>query len=220
MKVELHSLYWKNTSEIQESHKKVMEHFEIPVNYHCVDGADHGTFCDHIMNDCQSEICGIIDIDCIPTNKEAIPKMIDWVVKNGSFIGLAQTANHIQPRTHISAVVTCSFISKNFYNQIGRPSFKPNYRSDVSEELSYRADELGITYRAIYPRRYEKDATEGRWRLNNYGYFGIGTYYDIGIYHLYQSRMRENVELFHKRCNEVINGTFNPNELQFSCTEL
>jgi len=54
--------------------------------------------------------------------------------------------------------------------------------------------------------RYEKTPAEGCWPLASYGYYGIGTVFEDQIYHLFQSRTAENIELFVKRCNELIQG--------------
>ena len=67
---------------------------------------------------------------------------------------------------------------------------------------------MGIKYRALMPTYFEKASSEGYWALGNLGYYGIGTVFDNSMYHLYQSRMAENIELFVKRCDEVIAGTF------------
>ena len=65
-----------------------------------------------------------------------------------------------------------------------------------------------MKYRALMPTYFEKPSSEGLWPLSNLGYYGIGTVFDNTIYHLYQSRMAENIEMFVKRCDEVINGRF------------
>ena len=38
--------------------------------------------------------------------------------------------------------------------------------------------------------------------------YGIGTVFDDSIYHLYQSRMAENIEMFVKRCDQVTRDEF------------
>jgi hypothetical protein len=71
------------------------------------------------------------------------------------------------------------------------------------------AEDKGIKYRALMPTYFEKPSSEGIWPLSNLGYYGIGTVFDNSIYHLYQSRMAENIETFVKRCDQVISSTFN-----------
>lgn len=219
MKVSIHSLYWNNTADIAEMHKEVTKQFELNVNYHNLDGMRHGHFCDEIMRLDDSDVIGFMDIDCVPTNREIVDRCIRWTIANDSFIGLAQSSNHIFPATHVSAACTFYFMTKSCYKFLGNPSFLETQRSDVSQEISHIADAKGKTYRAIYPLCYDKEPSEGKWRLNNYGYFGIGTYYFGGIYNLFQGRYQENRDLFQKRCKQILDGTFST-EGMISSTEV
>jgi hypothetical protein len=218
MKVSIHSLHWNNTSDLAEMHKSVTKHLEVPVHYHNLDGMPHGHFCNEVMRQADSDVVGFMDIDCVPTNREIVERCIAWAVDNNSFIGLAQSSNHIKPAIHVSAACTFYFITKECYQYLGSPSFSENQRSDVSQEISHIADEKGKTYRSIYPICYDKEPSEGKWRLNNYGHFGIGTYYPGGIYNLFQGRYAENNKLFSERCKQIIDGTFTTNGM-ISCTE-
>nr|QMP82888.1 MAG: hypothetical protein [Caudoviricetes sp.] len=218
MKVSIHSLHWNNTNELAEMHKEVTKHLDVPVHYHNLNGVPHGLFCDEVMRQVDSDVIGFMDIDCVPTNKEIVERCIRWAIDNNSFIGLAQSSNHIKPAIHVSAACTFYFMTKECYQYLGSPSFLETARSDVSQEISHIADEKGKTYRSIYPLYYDKEPAEGKWRLNNYGYFGIGSYYPGGIYNLFQGRYAENVELFSKRCKQIIDGNFTTDGM-ISCTE-
>jgi len=206
--ISIHSLYWNNTTDIADLHKEVTAHLKIPVNYHNIDGIPHGYFCNEIMKIDTSDIIGFMDIDCVPTNIDIVNACIQYANINDSFVGVAQCSNHILPATHIYVAPSFFFIKKTCYEYLNKPSFIENYRSDVGEELSYIADEKRKTYCALYPICYDKPANEGKWRLNNYGYFGIGTYYSGGIYNLFQSRLKENRELFATRCKQIIDNNF------------
>ena len=208
MKVELNTLYWNNGSYLVESHKQVMDHFGLSVNYHNLDKVHHGLWMDWLLENSSSDIVGIIENDCIPLNPEIIQYCIDYVSQSGTFIGMAQCANHIPPFNHIYAAPCFYFISTEFWKSIGKPSFLENSRSDVGEEISRICDENRITYKALYPTHFERPSDEGIWKLANYGYYGIGTVFDNSIYHLYQGRLAKNAELFKLRCEQVINGTF------------
>ena len=70
------------------------------------------------------------------------------------------------------------------------------------------AEDRGMKYRALMPTYFEKPSSEGIWPLSNLGYYGIGTVFDNSIYHLYQSRMAENIEMFVKRCDQVTKDNF------------
>lgn len=217
--VSIHSLYWNNSECFVKSHKKVMDHFEIPVQYHHIDGADHGTWIDWVMLNTKEDIIGIIDIDCVPIKPDTIKRSIDYVINNQSFIGLAQCANHIPPYSHVCGAAVYYFIDRKFWENLGKPSFKHNYRGDVSEEISWLAEERKIPYKALYPSHFEREPIGGVWRLSNYGYFGIGTVFgNCDVYHLYQGRFQQNVDLFVKRCDDIVAGTFST-ENMFSSTD-
>lgn len=206
--VGIFSLYWDNGQYLVENQKKVMDHFGIPVQYHHCNGLDHGTWIDLVMKNSTCDIVGIIDIDCIPLNREIVDYSINYAAQNRSFIGTAQCANHIYPYSHICAAAVFYFIHKGVWEDLGRPSFRANHRGDVSEEISHLAEENKVHYKALYPTCFEREPIEGVWRLGNYGYFGIGTVFANSVYHLYQGRYQQNAELFAKRCQEVVDGTF------------
>jgi hypothetical protein len=88
-----------------------------------------------------------------------------------------------------------------------------NSRSDVAEEVSYVAEDYMVPYKALYPTHFECEPIEGVWRLSNYGYYGIGTVFANCVYHLYQGRYKQNADLFKKRCDEIVAGTFSTNDM-------
>lgn len=209
MKIEFNSLYWDNVDvNMLTAHKKVMKHFDIPMNYDNRNGYNHGQWMQWVINSSKSDICVFLEPDCIPLNNMLF-EYIKYAYYNETFVGIAQVSNHIWPKTHVYAAPGFYAISKKAYDKLGRPSFTETSRSDTAEEICYLAEERGLKYRALLPTYFEKPSSEGVWRLNNLGYYGIGTVFNNSIYHLYQSRTAENVDLFTKRCFEVINGTFN-----------
>lgn len=217
MKVEFNSLHWDNVdSRMLEAHKRVMDHFEIPMNY-WNQNVHHGAWLDHIMKNTTSDVVVIMEPDCIPLNKSYL-EYIKYVNQNETFVGIAQVSNHIPPKSHIYAAPAFYAISKKAYDKLGRPSFTETRRSDTAEEISYFAEDTGMRYRALMPTCFEKESSEGIWPLSNLGYYGIGTVFDNSIYHLYQSRMAENIEMFVKRCDQVIDGTFNTDNFTSATT--
>jgi hypothetical protein len=216
--VEIHSLYWDNSECLLEHNKKVMDYFNIPVLYHHLNGAGHGDWIDWVMENSTADVVGILDIDCVPLNKEIVDFSIQYAYKNKSFIGLAQCANHIFPYSHICGAAVFYFINRQFWIDLGKPSFRETQRGDVSEEISYLAEERKIPYKALYPTYFEREPIEGVWRLGNYGYFGIGTVFSNSVYHLYQGRYQQNIDLFAKRCQEIVDGTFKTDGM-FSSTD-
>lgn len=208
MKIEFHTLFWDNIPKKQiESHKMVMDHFEIPINYH-QENTNHGLWMDRVFRQATSDIIVIFDADCVPINKEKTFDCIRYVKNSKSFLGLAMAANHIHPKSHIYAGGVFYVVAKECWEKLGRPSFTESRRGDCTEEFTYVAEEAGIRYRCLYPTTFEREPAEGIWPLGNYGYYGIGTTYDNTVYHLFQSRMGNNLDLFLQRCDEIVNGTF------------
>lgn len=219
MKISLHTLYWDNGARLVEAQKKVMNHFNIDITYHNLNGASHGQWMNWIADNDDSDVIGFIDNDCVPTNREILKQCITYAYKNESFISGAQATNHIKPCSHIFTAPCFFIISKKCYEKLGRPTFSETPRSDVCEEICYIAEDAGIKYRALYPTHFERPSIEGLWALSNYGYYGIGTHFIGGIYHLYQGRYQKNVELFEQRCQEIIDGTFSINGM-INCLDL
>ena len=61
MITEINTLYWNNGSYLIESHKKVMEYLDIPVNYHNIDGANPGLWMNYVLENSKSDIIGFLD---------------------------------------------------------------------------------------------------------------------------------------------------------------
>lgn len=218
MKIEFNSLHWDNVDkDMLQAHERVMQHFNFPVNYHNVN-MNHGRWMNHVVGESSSDVVVIIEPDCIPLNRNNVLKCIYHAYNYETFVGIAQVSNHIPPKSHIYAAPGFFCIRKSVYDKLGRPSFSETGRSDTAEELCYVAEERGVRYRALLPTHFEREPSEGLWPLGSLGYYGIGTVFDNTVYHLYQSRMAENIELFVKRCEEVTKGTFSTDNFYRSTT--
>jgi len=210
--VEFHSLYWDNFStEMLHAHQKVMQHFNIDVNYHAKN-IKHGKWLNSIFANATKPIIAIIEPDLIPLNPEIVTTAIEYVQQYDSFLGPAQASNHIYPGNHIFASPAFFFMSNDCYKRMGNPSFESKkHIYDVCENVSYTAEKHGIRYRTLLPTYFEKMPREGAWSLASLGNYGIGTVFADSVYHLFQSRLTENIELFIRRCDEVIEGRFSTN---------
>lgn len=208
MRAEIHSLYWDNVdTRMVEAHKKVFHHANTPINYHPLNGVNHGRWMEQVIKNSDSDVVVFFEPDCIPLNLN-FKSYINYAYKNKTFVGIAQVSNHIPPKSHIYAAPGFYCISKEAYMVLGNPSFAETYRSDVAEEICYLAEDKGLKYRALMPTYFYSEPDEGLWPLSNLGYYGIGTVFDNSIFHLYQSRMAKNVDLFIDVCEMVVNGTF------------
>ena len=208
MKVEFNTLHWDNIDErMLSAHKSVMGHFSIPVNYHN-NNINHGQWMKAVHSSSTSDVVITIEPDCVIIDKQKVIELINYAYKKNTFIGIAQVSNHIRPKSHIYAAPAFYIMPTKLYKELGEPSFTETARSDTAEEISYMAEERGLRYRCLYPSTFEGEPTEGLWPLGNYGYYGIGTTFENTVYHLYQSRLGNNIDLFVKRCQEIVNGTF------------
>jgi hypothetical protein len=210
--IEFHTLYYPNMSKIMvNAHKKVMNHFEIPINY-TNERINHGIWLGRTLERSTADFVCFFDTDCVPIGQEGLQNSINEALNLQTFIGIAQSSNHIKGFTnHIFAAPGFLIVKREIYEEFGKPNMMGTPRSDAAQELSHIADERNVQYGLIYPTHYEQGPRENGgnpWRLGNYGHFGIGTTYGNVCYHLYQGRFEHNINLFEKRCNEIINNEF------------
>jgi hypothetical protein len=220
MKVAYHTLYWDNVDDrIIQSHKKVFNHFGIDIQYTSMN-INQGVWMTGVCRNTFADVYVFFEIDCVPLNKQVIDDCINYAVNNNSFIGSAQVSNHIPPKTHVYVAPCFLTLSRTCYEELGMPSFYLSERSDTAEELSYTAESFGKRYRCLYPTKFDGvPKYDGVWRLSNYGYYGVGTLYDNKIYHLFESRWSDHIDLFEKRCEQIISNTFDTNGMYSSLDE-
>jgi hypothetical protein len=205
-------------SELLVWHKKVMvEHFGLVMNYISAPfpGVSHGY--------CMNQLIGqtidrpdapdyylFIDNDAIFLKKSAIDLIYDFVKNKMTVFGHAWQSNHKQgpngtiPHAYASQATLC--FSKELFNKLGRPDcdhWIP--RSDTSEEITYRAKELGFVVALIYPSHSVDPNTD----LDNGCRYGLGNTYGPNLmYHASQQNNPESTKLFIAKCQEVLDGKF------------
>ena len=212
--VEIHTLAWPNTNDkLVSAHYKVNKHFNLGIRY-TREQIPHGQWMNKVLQEAEADVVGFLDIDCIPLNRLAVENAAAWAHENKSFVGIAQASNHIPPGSHIFAAPAFFFIDRQAWHDLGRPTFSETQQSDVAENVSYAAEVAKLRYRTLYPTHYTLEPSEGIWPLHTYGVFGIGTVFESGVYHLYQGRFADHVNLFSSVCDQVVEGTFSPNNLK------
>jgi hypothetical protein len=91
MKIEFSSLHWDNVDQrMLESHKKVMAHFELPVNYHNKN-QHHGEWMTNLIKGSDSDVVVVIEPDCIPLSREAVVNYVRYAVRNNTLLGLLRS---------------------------------------------------------------------------------------------------------------------------------
>lgn len=211
LKISINTFYYPGTNEkFVEAHKKVMKHFNVPVNYF-EKRIHHSQFMKEIVESSNADVVGFLDIDCIPLTSNSINEIVKFVALNKSIAGTVQATNHLNPMSHLFIAPSCFFIWKPLYTAIGSPSFYPTNHTDVAQFVCHIAEQHGVRMKAFYPTHFEDEPEEGVWRLHNYGLYGVGTVFAGKFYHLFQSRFEKNVNMFIERCEQVVSGTFTTN---------
>ena len=160
-----------------------------------------------------------LDIDCVPLNDLAIDYFFEQAY-SGKIIGDAQRSNHIENGQHVFAAPHNVTFTIEMYRKLGNPSFMPNYRGDVAEELTFKAREANIPIEIVMPLRYDAPPIRMDWEpkdappywdlADGMPKYGIGTTFGTEgnemFWHMYQSFHPGQNERFIKKCEELLNG--------------
>lgn len=160
-----------------------------------------------------------LDVDALPLNDSALDYFFEQAYA-GKVIGSAQRSGHIDNGEHIFAAPHNVTFTLETYDKVGKPSFLPNVRGDVAEELTWKAEENNIPVEILMPIRFDappirmdwepKDAPP-YWDLGkDKPRYGIGTTFgnEKGemFWHMFQSFYPGQHERFVKKCEEILNG--------------
>lgn len=158
-----------------------------------------------------------LDIDAVPLSDDAIDYFLEQAYL-GKLIGNAQRSNHIDNNQHVFAAPSAMAFTIETYHKAGKPSLEPNYRGDVAEELTFRAEESKIPVELLMPIRYDAEPVKFHWELDQRPYwtladnmpnFGIGTTFGVDgkemFWHMFQSFHLGQKERFEKKCKELLN---------------
>jgi hypothetical protein len=210
--------------KILELQKKVVEKYntsKIP-HYQVYTEASPGYTMDALvgmLEEKQHDAIMYLDIDCLPLNDNALNYLFDKAY-SGTLIGDAQRSNHIQNDQHVFCAPHNVTFTIEMYRKLGNPSFLPNYRGDVAEELTFKAREANIPIEIIMPLRYDAPPIRMDWEpkdsppywdlADGMPKYGIGTTFGSDgldmFWHMYQSFHPGQNERFIKKCEELLNG--------------
>lgn len=124
----------------------------------------------------------LLDIDCMPLDRTVIERAFA-VAESGGVFGVAQVANHLDAAL-IYAAPSFLAVARRTWEALGRPPFAADDRLDVGARLTVAARAAGVTVELLYPTF----SLVPRWHLAGRGCYGIGTFYDGSVFHLFQSR--------------------------------
>ncbi len=225
MKPCIASIFMKNIDpkivQLQQEVVKKYNKSNIP-HYPVLSEAPPGYTMDKLVNMLEAREHNVImflDIDCVPLNDNALDYFFEQAYA-GKVIGDAQRSNHIQNDQHVFAAPHNVTFSVETYRKLGSPSFMPNYRGDVAEELTFKAREGNIPLEIIMPLRYDAPPIRMDWEpkdappywdlADGMPKYGIGTTFGTEgnemFWHMYQSFHPGQNERFIKKCEDLLNG--------------
>lgn len=194
------SLYWSNISpKIVTNQKKVFGKFGFSVEHFNLDGVRHATFINSQLSDADQQTTILfVDIDCVPLNKRIVESAFEHA-ESGALFGVAQVSNHLDPRHRFAAPCFLA-ISKLTWEALGQPGADTNQQSDVAQEFTRAAEVKGVSIVLQEPQF----CLISKYRyLDSYPY-GIGTFFNGGVFHLYESRRPLYEPLFHQTIQYVL----------------
>lgn len=153
----------------------------------------------------------ILDIDCIPLSRYALNYTF-FKATCGYLIGDVQRSLHLQNNEHLFVGSSCLCINREMYEKIGRVSADCTNRGDICEEFTYIYEQNNLPIELYVPQSYEsKPYGIDEWPLSgDLKPYGIGTTFEHRethepmFYHLFESRLNQNVERFVRKCEQVL----------------
>lgn len=202
--IEIHTLHWPDADpRLAEHQQLVFDALALPLNRH-VCRIDHGLWLNAVLQSATAEVVVFVDNDCIPLQRGVVERAARFADQQQSFVGIAQCSNHIPGAGGVFAAPAFLAVSRQAWHSLGRPDLRASRRCDVAEELSRAAEAAGLRYQAIHPTSFERAGQWGVYALGAYGPYGIGTVFGGCIFHLYEGRSRQNVDLFVQQCQKVL----------------
>lgn len=217
------SIFMKNIDQnTVQYQQKVVNKFNpsnIP-HYPVLSDAPPGYTMDKLVGMLQSKghnAIMFLDIDCVPLDSNSLNYFFEQAYK-GKVIGDAQRSNHIENNQHIFAAPHNVTFTLETYRKCGSPSFLPNYRGDVAEELTFRAEESNIPVEIIMPLKYDAPPIRMAWEKDQPPYwaladgmpgYGIGTTFGFEdglelFWHNYQIFHEGQQKRFWDKCEELL----------------
>lgn len=219
------TIFMKNIDPvILEHQKKVLEKFNKSniSHYPVLTDAPPGYTMDKLVDmleERQHDAIMFLDVDALPLNNSAVDYFFEQAYA-GKVIGSAQRSNHIQNNQHVFAAPHNVTFTVATYRKLSNPSFMPNYRGDVGEELTFKAEENNVPVEIMMPLRYDAPPIRMNWEpkdsppywdlADGMPKYGIGTTFGTEgnemFWHMYQSFYPGQKERFIKKCEDILNG--------------
>lgn len=170
---------------------------------HFINGRfNHGDFlnyaCRHITD---TDYLIFFDIDCIPTNKNWIDKLMQDLAEPRTIAGAAQTANHLRDAKNLYVSPFFFGISTAYLKELGYPEMNMTEDMDAGQNLTEEIIRKGGNVKYWWPTHIEEE----KWSLYHpvHNKFGLGTTYNDSIYHAFYSRDNQS-DNFMQKCKSIL----------------
>jgi hypothetical protein len=202
MKYRIVSLYWNNVSErIVAAQRDTFMALGFKIEQYNLDGLRHSTFItEQLSRSTPETVLLVVDIDCIPINREAVTKALE-VANSGGLYGAAQCSNHLQDTNHVFVAPCFMAIKTSTWDYLGLPSFEPDALNDVGQRLTRCSESSRLKTVKLRP----EFCLIPKYRMGEDFPYGIGTFFESGIFHLYESRKRVYEPIFLAVAQTIIN---------------
>jgi hypothetical protein len=202
-KIQAFTCYQNNISEnIVKYQKMVFDLFGMNLIQEYTE-IDHPEYLDQKINNIDFDILVFFDIDCIPLNPNLYSYIIDKLSDNNSILGVEQCN---MKKEGIYAGPSCFGITKDVFNKLEKPSFKPTYRSDTAGEFTFSSIDKNVNVKLFNIKK----SLNKKWKCGD-KFFGNGTTYEDWLYHQFElGRYYKHPNLkiyeyqFINKCKEVI----------------
>lgn len=205
----IYSMYWDNIDpRLVKSQLDVFTHFGYEIVQEDRTGMDHGDWISEKLIELpEGDSILFVDIDCVPTRKAAVEEAFA-AAEQGVLYGVAQAANHLdKDHIYVSPVYLC--VSQETWQRMGKPNGKickeldeEGFRNDSGQRITRAAEKHGVPIRLIMPT----GSIKPMWNLSYAGFYGIGCFYESGIFHLFQSRKKRKIRWFLEICEMIQSG--------------
>jgi hypothetical protein len=208
MQFSIHSFYWENKQHYADRQKQVFTHFGYDVQQTCATSMQHGVWLDSVLHAATDDVILIADIDAIPMMPHTVPNDIA-LAASGALVGCRGMPNHIPPLRDYAGAWWFA-IRPDVWRAMGSPSAQANdmlaipaneTRVDVAQRLTDSARTKGIPLKLHEPI----NCAHPEWDLpDKPKAYGVGTLYENGTFHLFNSRKFSNTGFFDAACDMAL----------------
>ena len=192
----------KVNPEVPEYQQAVFKKFGFTINQVFNKRFSHGDFLNHICRTVtDTDYIIIFDVDCIPTNKAWLSKLMEDLLEPRTIVGAAQTANHLRDAKNLYISPFFFAISTAYLKELNYPDMRMAPDMDAGQNLTEHITRAGGNIKYWWPTHIE----EVKWSLYHpvHNEFGLGTTYDDSIYHAFYSR--DNLsDGFISKCKSIL----------------